>query len=379
MKPIFLFLTFRVAPCFLSHAFAQGSCPMMAGFPKDTSTHAATLGNITEFPLQWPYDTITQLGSTHELVINEKYVYITGQNMHQLARFDRRTNQIKHFPMPKGSGPHGILFDHQGRLWVSLEFDGFVVRLDDNGHIVKKIDVRMYPVGTKNPINPAPHGICLGADGKTIWFTGKRTSTIGRITNPDAENPVVEHFELPQLGGVPIYLRAGADGSVWGTELLGSKILKVSATGKVEEFTIPTPNSRPIGIIHDPEGKCMWFSEESGVKICKITFDGVITEYAVPALQKNDIMASLAFDDEMNLWVQVYVDMNNPNPSGYDYIVKFDKSIRNLKTNDLSGVPFSTHTIPSKCSVMHRIEKDEEGNLWFTEMMADRLGKVTLK
>ena len=27
----------------------------------------------------------------------------------------------------------------------------------------------------------------------------------------------------------------------------------------------------------------------------------------------------------------------------------------------------------------YRIRKDAVGNLWFTEMMADRLGKVTLK
>jgi len=224
----------------------------------------------------------------------------------------------------------------------------------------------------------ASHGICLGVDCETIWFTGKRTSTIGRI-NPDK---TVEHFQIDTLAALPIFLNAGADDSVWGTELFGNKILKITAEGAVHEIDIPTPNCRSIAIIPDPSGKCMWFTQETGVKIGKVAFDGKewkITEYPVPALQKNDVLASLVFDDEGNLWVQVYVDMNNPNPSGYDYIVKFDKSIRNLKTNDLSGVPFSTHTIPSKCSVMHRIEKDEEGNLWFTEMMADRLGKVTLK
>jgi len=91
------------------------------------------------------------------------------------------------------------------------------------------------------------------------------------------------------------------------------------------------------------------------------------------------MLASLVFDDEGHLWVQVYVYMNNPEPRGYDYILKFDKSIRTLESDDISGVPFTTHTLPSKKVMMHRIRKDAAGNLWFTEMMADRLGKVTLK
>ena len=122
----------------------------------------------------------------------------------------------------------------------------------------------------------------------------------------------------------------------------------------------------------------MWFTEEAGVKIGKIDQRGKITEYPVPALQKNDILASLAFDRDGNLWVQVYVDQNNPNPSGYDYLLKFDKSIRNIEGSDVSGVPFSTHTLPGTGTVMHRIKMDYEGNLWFTEYKTDKLGKITL-
>jgi len=89
---------------------------------------------------------------------------------------------------------------------------------------------------------------------------------------------------------------------------------------------------------------------------------GNITEYPVPALQKNDILASLAFDHGGNLWVQVYVDHNNPKPSGYDYIPKFDQSIRHIEGPDISGVPFSKHSLPSRGTMMHRIKMDYEGN-----------------
>ncbi|MGR8998928.1 MAG: Vgb family protein [Gammaproteobacteria bacterium] len=335
------------------------------------TTHSATLGNITEYSLNWPGNTH---GSTHELVIDKQYIYVSGQNMDQIAKCNYKGQIVDYYKMPDGSGPHGLLLDKHGGLWVSLEFFGLVVQLDDWGKIVKVIDVRLCAQGAETPINPAPHGIGLDADGETIWFTGKRTSTIGKI-NTDCS---VEHFQLNNLAALPIFLSAGTNGNMWGTELQASAILNVSGDGTVREFKIPTSNSRPIAVIPDPSEPYMWFTEEAGVKIGKIDQCGKITEYPVPALQKNDILASLTFDRGDNLWVQVYVDQNNPNPSGYDYILKFDKSIRHIEGSDISGVPFSTHTLPSRGTVMHRIKMDHEDNLWFTEMMTDKLGKITL-
>ena len=337
----------------------------------DMQPNKATLGIITEYSLNWPGDL---KGSTHELVMNKEFIFVTGQNMHKVAKFNYKGELLTHYEMPDGSGPHGLLIDAKGQLWVSLEFHGLVARLDDNGNIVEKIDVKIHAKGAEKPINTAPHGIGLDADGETIWFTGKRTSTLGKI-NPDRS---VEHFELPNLSSLPIFLSAGP-GGIWGTELFSSAILhKPQNEEKVKEFKIPTANSRPIAVIPDPDGTSMWFTEEAGVRIGKVDPEGHITEYTIPALQKNDILASLSFDHEKNLWVQVYVDSNNPTPPGYDYIIKIDKSIRDLKTNDLSGVPFVTHTIPSKMSMMHRIRMGLDGNLWFTEMMTDKLGKIAL-
>ena len=341
--------------------------------PDMPHTHTpTTLGNITEFSLNWP-GKLT--GSTHELVMNKEFIFVTGQNMHKVAKFNYKGELLTYYEMPEGSGPHGLLINAKGQLWVSLEFHGLVARLDDDGHIAEEIDVKIHAKGAEKPINTAPHGIGLDADGETIWFTGKRTSTLGKI-NPDRS---VEHFELPNLSSLPIFLSAGP-GGIWGTELFGSAILhKPQNEEKVKEFKIPTANSRPIAVIPDPDGSCMWFTEEAGVRVGKIDANGHITEYTIPALQKNDILASLSFDYENNLWVQVYVDSNNPTPAGYDYIIKIDKSIRELPGNDLSGVPFVTHTIPSKMSMMHRIRMGFDGNLWFTEMMTDKLGKITLK
>lgn len=328
-------------------------------------------GNVTEFSLAWPS---TAKGSTHELAYNRdggKTLWITGQNHDHLARVTL-DGTAEFFPMPAGSGPHGMVFDAAGRFWVSLEFAGIVARVGEDGGIQEEIDIRLYAKGAKEPINPHPHGLGLGADGKTLWFTGKKTSTVGKI-NPDCS---VEHFELPTIGAVPIYLAAGPDGNVWGTELVGNNIVKVTPDGGITEFTIPTPNSRPIAIVPGPDGQSMWFSEEAGNKVGRIDMDGAITEFPVPKTQDNVILGGLAFDGDGNLWTHGYVSRQSPTPDGPDYIIKLDKAIHSAAPGDLSRVPISYYRVPSRHTVFHRITQGPEGNIWFTELAVDKLGRL---
>ena len=335
-----------------------------------TSQTIKTNGNLTDYPLNWPSE---QSGSTHELVISEQFIFVTGQKMDLVAKLDYQGTIHEYYQMPKGSGPHGLLIDRDGNLWVSLEFKGSVVQLDAKGTIVQEIDVMMSVEGSEKKINPAPHGIALDASGNSIWFTGKRTSTVGKF---DLKTKAVQHFQLENLAALPIFLNAGPDNSLWGTELLSNAILKVDKEGSISEYTIPTKNSRPIGIIPDPTNSAMWFTQEAGMNIAKIDMDGTITEYPVPALQKNDILASLSFDKEHNLWVQVYVDHNNPSPTGPDYLIQFDKSILTASGNAAYEVPYSIHIVPTQHTMMHRIRMDYNGNLWYTEMMTDTVGVI---
>ena len=320
--------------------------------------HAQGVGQVSEFPLAWPSQVI---GSTHEITYNSnsgKAFWISGQNHDHIARvtLDGRAD---FFSLGKDSGPHGILFDASGQLWVSLEFTGDVIRINEDGKVMERIDVRLHANGAKEPVNTHPHGLGIGLDGKTLWFTGKKTNTIGKI-NPDRS---VEHFELPTVGAVPIYLATGPDGNMWCTELVGNKIARILPNGKITEFTIPTYNSRPIAIVPGPDGKSMWFSEEAGNKVGRIDMNGNITEFPVPSTQGNAILGGLAFDSEGNLWTQSYVDTHNPLPEGRDFIIKLDKAILTAAPGDLSQIVVTYFQAPSRKTVMHRITQGPDGNL----------------
>lgn len=314
-------------------------------------------------------------GSTHEITFDEQRggdLWITGQNYDALVRVTA-DGRMSFRRMPEGSGPHGIEFDAEGLLWVTLEFHGRVVAFDREGKLVRDHDVRLDCTTCPDKINTRPHGLGVAADGKTVWFTGKGTGTVGKIT-PDGK---VFTYALPTVGSVPIYVRRGPDGNMWVTELVGNKIARVTPDGYVTEFSIPTPNSRPIAVVPGPDGR-MWFTEEAGNKVGRVEFDGSITEFAVPKSQPNVILAGLAFDRDHNLWVQQYVDQNNPAPAGPDHIVKIDKTILKAQPSGLSPKDFTFYPVTTAATVMHRVIQGPDGHLWFTEMHADKVGRLTL-
>jgi virginiamycin B lyase len=157
--------------------------------------------------------------------------------------------------------------------------------------------------------------------------------------------------------------------------LVGNEIARVTSDGRVTEFGIPF-NSRPIAIVPGPDGN-MWFTEEAGNKVARIDANGRITAFPVPKTQPNVILAELAFDREKNLWVQQYVDHNNPAPAGRDHIVKIDKAILSAPTSALPRSHFTFYPVPTRDTVMHRIIQGPDGNVWFTEMRADKVGRLT--
>ena len=329
--------------------------------------------NVQEFAMQWPN---IKDGSTHELTYYNEgstHLWVSGMMDNCLAKVTW-DGQATYHPMPDGSQPHGLKYDGKGSPWVSLEYRGTIARLNEDGEIQEEIDVKMDVRGSA-PINPHPHGFTFAHDGETIWFTGKKTNTVGKI-NPDRS---VEHFELPTVGAVLIYLSPGPDGNIYGTELVGNNILIVTPKGHITEKEIPTYNSRPIAIVPGPDGKSMWFSQEAGNKVGRLDIETqVITQYSVPMSQKNAILGGMAFDKAGNLWTHSYINQHDKDPAGADYVIKMDKAINNAPAGDLSTVPVTHYEVPSRNTVMHRILQGADGNIWFTELGTDKLGKLTV-
>src|SRR5262249_53771557 len=67
---------------------------------------------------------------------------------------------------------------------------------------------------------------------------------------------------------------------------------------------------------------------------------------------------------------------NNPSPTGPDYIVELGSAILSAPPGDISGVPLTYYRVPSTGTVFHRIILGSDGNMYFTELGLDKVGRL---
>src|SRR6516225_10961637 len=85
------------------------------------------------------------------------------------------------------------------------------------------------------------------------------------------EFPLPAHGILPPSGSAN-QIVAGPDGNLWFTEndTVSNAIGRITPSGQITEFKIPTPGGNPFGITVGPAGN-LWFTENFGDKIGRIT------------------------------------------------------------------------------------------------------------
>lgn len=113
-----------------------------------------------------------------------------------------------------------------------------------------------------------PNSIAAGSDGN-LWFTEESNTgqgSIGRIT-PSGN---LTTFTIPTQHCSPHGITPGPDGALWFTEDVGNKIGRITTTGKVTEFTVRAPGSRPTAIVTGPDGG-IWFSESAAGNVGRLT------------------------------------------------------------------------------------------------------------
>ncbi len=174
------------------------------------------------------------------------------------------------------ANPWGITTGPDGALWFTENFGSTIGRITTSGAITE------FPL----PRFSGPGEIVPGSDG-ALWFTEQYANKIGRITTSGA----VTEFKIPtpdsypncSSGGPcgPISIAAGPDGALWFTESSENKIGRITTSGELTEFPIPTPGSAPWGIVAGLDGN-LYFTERAGNKIGRITISGEITEFPVP-------------------------------------------------------------------------------------------------
>jgi streptogramin lyase len=178
--------------------------------------------------------------------------------------------------------PQGITLGPDGLLWYADHKRDVIGRVTSLGDATDVASTQ----GSK------PWDIAVGAD-SNLWFTEQGgNGTIGRITSTGA----VTSFPIPTAASEPTEIVAGADGALWFTERAADKIGRITTNGQVTEYS-GMSGSQPSGIALGADGN-VWFTEESG-RIGRITPTGAISDWAAPASAEPH---GITLGPDGNLW-----------------------------------------------------------------------------
>jgi virginiamycin B lyase len=148
---------------------------------------------------------------------------------------------------------------------------------------------RAYLVrGVKAPLT----GIAAGPDG-ALWFGEAGANAIARVTSTG----VLSEFPLPTAGALPDGIVAGPDGALWFTERATDRIGRITTAGAVTEYPLHA-GSHPRGIVAGPDG-ALWFAEQGGSSVGRITTAGVVSETPAGTFAKD-----VAFSGDGALWLR---------------------------------------------------------------------------
>ena len=116
---------------------------------------------------------------------------------------------------------------------------------------------------------------------------------------------LIQEWEVPTPNSRPHDPAVGPDGSLWYTGQQSNTLGKLDPkTGKIKEYPVRIPQSGPHGLIADKEGN-IWFTANYKGYIGKLNpLTGQVIEYRMPDPAASD-PHSLVFDQKSILWFTV--------------------------------------------------------------------------
>jgi virginiamycin B lyase len=168
-----------------------------------------------------------------------------------------------------------------------------------------------------------------------------------------------------QTGAYIGSMTVGPDGNVWVPELAADMIARVTESGAVTEFAVPTAGAQPYLITPGPDGN-LWFTENNFNTIGRVTTAGVVTEFPLPPPlgtsppnAQGELLGSIAAGPDGNLWF-------------------VHPSANVVGVMSTSGSLLTTYPIPTANSEVEFIIKGPDGNMWFNELAGNKIGRLTI-
>jgi virginiamycin B lyase len=337
------------AGCGSSGAPSPSVMPAGVAWPASSDRHV-TISEFTDLPQDDHsyFPTALTVGPDGAIWVADDIDQDIGQSaIVRITPSGKRTNTY-YFQNETSPSFEGIATGSDGALWLTDWGDGIIVRCTTQGAITT------FPV-----YGHGPYGITAGPD-KALWFAAG--NAIGRITTQG----VISFYTkgLAQGSGVP-GITSGPDGALWFTDQSHDAVGRITVAGKITEFSKGmSSDAEPYSIAAGPDG-ALWFTEVAG-RIGRVTTTGKITEYS-RGISESEEPSGIAAGPDGALWFTEY--------ESYDsYLYRGSKIGRITTAGKITE--YAKNLAPK--SQPTGITAGPDGNMWFVESTANKMGRVNL-
>ncbi len=174
----------------------------------------------------------------------------------------------------------------------------------------------------------------------------------------------IAQFDLAGDGG-PI--ASGPEGALWVAP--AGRLDRVSADGKVDEFTLSGQTGYPQDIAAGPDGN-LWISTSEAID--RVTTKGALTEFPLPG--EIELPGEIVAGVDGNLWFTLWVPSHKvkgvEERTGAAFVVRITPS-GEMARFELPGPARVRNAAPAA------IVAGPDGAVWFTDPALGRIGKIT--
>ncbi|HKZ15471.1 MAG TPA: hypothetical protein VJL81_16655 [Solirubrobacterales bacterium] len=205
------------------------------------------------------------------------------------------------------------------------------------------------------PKGTEAEALAVGPEGN-LWFAGSHrgadaANVVGRIVNGGAldEHPVPNSGPVLGVGDLTL----GPEGNMWFTEPAANRIERAAPGGALEGFTLPTPGSRPTGIVM--LGGSLWTTLEGTGRLAQINPAGSAEAFTLPAGWRPNALA-VGADGALWLTNAAAAELARKPPAGLITTFPMSKSFQGTKNTDIVSGP--------------------DGNLWMSQSNGPYIGRL---
>lgn len=246
--------------------------------------------------------------------------------------------------------PFGITIGPDGNIWTTCNHRDVLVRIIPSTDAIKVYALPSTPPITQQGCYDCPAFLTSGPN-NNLWFT---ENGIGYVSQLNVTTGRFHRYGLPAGAGAdPEGITMGPDGNAWFTETAINRIGRMSPSGQLTTFAVPTAASAPFWIVPGPDGN-LYYTEVNGNNIVRLTTSGVSTEIPVPTANAG-------------------LRIMNVGPDGNLWFVEGDAN--KIGSMTPSGI-FQESDVLTASAAPVGITAGPFGDMWFTESNTDQIAKI---